>query len=71
MIIKNNYPNLDYKIIYISSTHKTNFIKENNLIILNTENEIITDWENCSIGLKNIFDRNKKFMDSILVASIK
>jgi hypothetical protein len=65
-MIKINYPNLDFKIIYISKIHDNKYMIENNLIILNSKNVAIDDWRKSSNGLKDLFRINKEFLDSIL-----
>ena len=65
-MIKKNYPNLDFKIIYISKIHDNKYMIENNLIILNSKNVTIDNWNNCTNGLKDLFEKNKEFLDSIL-----
>jgi hypothetical protein len=56
-IIKLQYPNLNFKIIYISKLNKTDLIKEFNLLILNTDTDKI-NWTNCADKLKELFDIN-------------
>jgi len=63
-IIKLQYPNLNFKIIYISNTHKLNYLKDFNIIILNTDKKI-DSWGNSSSILINIFEINKKFLEDI------
>ena len=65
-MIKINYPNLDFKIIYISKIHDNKYMMENNLIILNSRDVIIDTWDNCLDGLKDLFRINKEFIDSNL-----
>lgn len=56
-IIKLQYPNLNFKIIYISKLNQTNLIKEYNLLILNTDIGTI-NWTNCVAKFKELFDIN-------------
>lgn len=65
-MIQINYPNLDFKIIYISKIHDNKYIIENNLIILNSKNVTIDNINNCTKGLKDLFRINKEFLDSNL-----
>jgi hypothetical protein len=66
-MLKINYKKLEFKIIYLSNTHETKYLKENNIIILNIGKEIIDSWGNCTSGFKNIFDKNKSLLISILI----
>jgi hypothetical protein len=61
-IIKKAYPNLKFKIIYISSIFDINYIKENNIIILKLDEEDI-DWNNCGNKFKVMFDKYKSFIE--------
>lgn len=54
-IIKLQYPNLNFKIIYISKLNQTNLIKEYNLLVLNTDTDTI-NWTNCVAKFKELFD---------------
>ena len=56
-IIRNQYPNLDFQIIYLSISHPTSYLKEFNLIILsfNSYDEPFLD----------IFNKNKDFLEKI------
>lgn len=65
-MIKINYPNLHFKIIYISKIHDNKYMIENNLIILNSKNVAIDDWTQSTNGLKELFRINKEFLDSNL-----
>jgi len=56
-IIKNQYPNLNFQIIYLSQIHPTSYLKEFNLIILSFKKE--------KEPILNIFNKNKDFLNKI------
>jgi len=60
-IIKLQYPNLDFKIIYISKLNETKIIKEYNLLIINTNIDLIY-WNNCTTKFKELFNDNLELL---------
>ena len=58
------YPNLEFKIIYISKTLDINYIKENNIIILKLDDESI-NFNDSGIKIKNLFEKYKSFLEEI------
>jgi len=61
-IIKKEYPNLEFKIIYISKTFDINYIKENNIIILRLDEDTV-DWNDCGSKFKMMFEKYKSFLE--------
>ena len=65
VIIKREYPKLEFKIIYISRTLDINYIKENNIIILRLDDEDI-DWNNCGNKFQVMFNKYKSFIEETI-----
>lgn len=63
-IIKTQYPQLEFKIIYISKTLEINYFKENNIIILKLDDESI-NFNNSGIKFINMFEKYKDFLEKI------
>ncbi len=59
-IIKNQYPNLNFKIIYISKLHESSII-DNVIILKNNFDNLI--WDNCTESFNKIFNDNKNLLN--------
>lgn len=64
-IIKKQYPNLEFKIIYISKVLDINYIKENNIIILRLDEDTI-DWNDCGYKFKMMFEKYESFLEEVI-----
>jgi hypothetical protein len=60
-IIKSKYPNLDFKILYLSETNKQDYLQENNIVIIQHKIPII--FTNYEISFNKIFSDNIDFIN--------
>lgn len=58
-LIKFKYPQLEFKIIYVSITEDNNIFKEYNLLVINTKINI--DYNNCLVEFSNLFNNCNYF----------
>jgi hypothetical protein len=67
-IIKQMYPSLQFEVIYITTKEATQYINDNNILIINSplslkwHNKNGINWSNCDNKIKELFDKNMSYI---------